>query len=245
MKKLVLLTIILLMMFTIASCTRGENNNMTSTEPYEPYLVGVGPDGEIIHVPIYEPPEPPPSFTVPDGMEAEEFVLQAWERRVENILRAEITRVEHISRFRPFSEPVVSFSEDSLIIERWKALLPRLRLSVIPLEILIGAHAITLTFYEEDTPLQLLSGHPAPDILHIAEGRIGEDWTTSKRFRIENFDEVGEEFMALLREMGVTTWDPVYYEGGASNETRINHNNEHLFCGKHITYFHNSIVTRP
>jgi len=193
------------------ACTRGENDSVLQTEPD---WIAVWPDGETTtNVPMPEPDEPSPGFTVPDGMEAEDFVLQAWEARVENILQANITRIEYIINHRFLAEPQIFSSADSTAIERWKALLPQLRLSVIPFEILVSGYGVTLTFYDSNTPLQLLTGHSRPDIISIDEGRIGEEWwRTGKRFRIDNFDEVGEEFMALLREMGVTIWASVEVE---------------------------------
>jgi len=97
------------------------------------------------------------------------------------------------------------------LTERWKALLSQFQLSVIPFDLLLGGHSATLTFYEGDTPLQLLSDHTSLDLISIPEAWVGEQ-ETWKMLRIDNFDEVGEEFMALSREMGVAIWDPVEVE---------------------------------
>ena len=201
MKKLTLILFLFSLNFLMFACMRGENG-MDLQNDYYPEDNNM----EFTWAPELE--EPPPIFEVPEGMSAEEFILQAWEIRVENILQSDVSRVEYVVRFRPWTEANIYITEDNLLIERWKTLLPQFRLSVVPAELLVGGSIITLNFYENDTPLQLLVGHSMPMLLFIPECRF-EDRESWKRLRIDNFDEVGEEFLALLREMGVTMWEPV------------------------------------
>ena len=211
MKKITIALLIVFITVIMFACVEGEDMVPTTvTSSTEDHIIGVWPDGETTLILPREPGEPLPTFEVPEGMTAEEFVMQAWEASVENILQADIARVEYVASHRLLAEPNISFTEDSALIERWKELLRQLRLSVIPFEILFGAPGISLTFYSGDVPFELLTGHPTQDVISIAEGRIGEEWwNTGKMLRIDNFDEVGEEFLAILREMGVTRWEPV------------------------------------
>jgi len=134
-----------------------------------------------------------------------EYVARAWQARIENILQAEsITRVEYTVYHS--GEKQIYFSEDRSIIERWETLLTQLRCSVVPLLLYYGAPGVSLAFYKNENKIQLLTGHSMPNILYIEEG-----WTEDnhKMLRIDNFDEIEDDFMAILSDMGVKIWMPI------------------------------------
>ena len=125
----------------------------------------------------------------------EKAVAEAWKVLVERILKSDkITKVEYIQGI-PL-DPQVFSSQNISLIKRWKTLLPKFSCSVIPFELYDGNTA-TLSFYEGEISLSLFSGHPAPDILIIKEGK------TNVMLHIDNYDKVKDEFSAILKDMGV------------------------------------------
>ena len=144
----------------------------------------------------------PPTFELPRNISVEEFVMQAWETRVENILQTSISRVEYSIRFQPLPETKVLYSGDIDLIERWKSLLTRLDISVIPYQTFRGSLVLSLNFYEGENQIQLFAEHPRLNVFHIEEGRVGdrESW---KMLQIDNIDEVRDEFSTLIIDMGM------------------------------------------
>ena len=126
----------------------------------------------------------------------EKTVAEAWKTRAEKILQSDkISKVEYIQYFDGVPYQVFS-SQDTLLINRWKTLLPQFRCSVIPFEFYFGG-AATLTFYEEEVPLSLWVDHQALSIFMIEEGK------TDFMLRIDNYDEVKDELSAILTAMGL------------------------------------------
>jgi len=79
-------------------------------------------------------------------------------------------------------------------------LLPKFRLSVIPFVAYYGG-AETLTFYEGETPLSLFTARISTDMFIIKDSLPSSE--LKLMFRLDNYDEVKDEYNSILEAMGV------------------------------------------
>ncbi len=139
-----------------------------------------------------------PSVALPAWEQAEhEAVAREWQARAETVVREkDFDRVEYV--YTEDGEPHVYASQDGALIERWQILIPKLRLTVVPFEMIYGGSPGVLTFYKGDEAVDLLIGYTTLiDNIQLNTGN------RDPMLRVDNLDEVGEEYTDLLMEMGV------------------------------------------
>ena len=125
-----------------------------------------------------------------------ESVARKWKTRAEKILQSDkIDKVEYAC-YDTGDYQVLS-STDNALIEKWQALIPKFRWIVVPYETYFGSPPGVLTFYKGEEPMQLLVGYTILDHIQLETGH------PDTMLRIDNSDEVGNEFTDLLMEMCV------------------------------------------
>jgi len=126
--------------------------------------------------------------------EEEKLVAEEWKAQLERIVQSDkITEVEFIHGFPHIKEGI--FSQDILIIGRWKTLLSKFRCSIVPFQVLAGT-LDRLTFYEDEESF-ILYRNPAEVFLIETERKL--DFS----IRIDNYEELKDEFFAIFKDMGV------------------------------------------
>jgi len=179
MKKSILILLAIILLLTSISCEKGlPKGSVDSTVPL-------------------------PSWQTDE----EKTIAEAWQKQVENILQADqITKVEMDLNGIDYVKPFIS--KDSSLIKRWEILTSKLRCVVVPYDgrnIPVGQPGVALTFYNGSKQLPLFYDCPLPNALTTEECKLGT-LTAKMMLQIENYNDVKDEFNAILTDMGVQLW---------------------------------------
>ena len=125
--------------------------------------------------------------------EEEKLVAEEWKARLERIVQSDkIAEVEYIIGLPHIIEGISS--QDILIIDRWKTLLSKFRCSVVTFQMFRGG-SDRLTFYEDEESFSLER--------NTADVFLSEERTRDFSVRIDNYEELKDEFFAIFKDMGV------------------------------------------
>jgi|GEM_PF-3629324 len=209
MKNFLCLLFVSIIALTIASCANGSLTEEYYTltdhlEPTETTILGNDYQEEERNI-VVQNDNDPGFFLFPERREddASEFVAQTWAARLESFLQADVTRMEYV--FHPRGhEPAIFATEDLHLIERWQALLPQLNLAFYTYNgRMIGGTKTELVFFQENESQQLFYNFQGLSRMRIDASTAADHWSLWRNIRIDNIDDVREELVAILAEMGV------------------------------------------